>query len=110
MPLYLKRHSQGEYVFDWSWADAYERAGGQYTPNCNPPPVLAGHRPRPDRWRPGQAGAARRLWNSANRIGASGVHITFPAEDDWRLLGQQGLLQRQDKQFHWSNQGYETFG
>jgi predicted N-acyltransferase len=110
MPLYLKSHSQGEYVFDWSWADAYERAGGQYYPKLQAavpfspvtgPRLIGG----PDAKAPLLAGALE----FCKRIGASGVHVTFPTEDDWTFLGAQGLLQREDRQFHWSNQSYETF-
>ena len=115
MPLYLKSHSQGEYVFDHSWADAYERAGGAYYPKllCAAPfSPVTGPRllVRPDV----DADAARRVLlggalTVCERYGASSLHVTFPTEPDWRFLGEQGLLQRQNLQYHWHNAGYATF-
>ncbi|HET9160197.1 MAG TPA: peptidogalycan biosysnthesis protein, partial [Caulobacteraceae bacterium] len=110
MPLYLKTHSQGEYVFDWSWADAYERAGGQYYPKlqCAAPfsPVTGPRLIGPDEAKPSLLAGALEL---CRRTGASGLHVTFASQEDWRFLGDQGLLQRQDRQFHWRNQGYDSF-
>ena len=115
MPLYLKTHSQGEYVFDWSWADAYEKAGGQYYPKlqCASPfsPVTGPRllvRPDvdPDEGRRMLLGGALTL---CERLGASSLHVTFPHEEDWRFLGEAGLLQRQDQQYHWFNNGYPDF-
>ena len=115
MPLYLKSHSQGEYVFDHSWAQAYERAGGRYYPKlqCAAPfsPVTG---PRllvradidPAMARRTLLGGAVSL---AERLEASSLHITFPSQDDWAFLGEEGLLQRQDQQYHWHNAGYATF-
>ncbi len=115
MPLYLKSHSQGEYVFDHSWAQAYERAGGRYYPKlqCAAPfsPVTG---PRllvradidPAMARRTLLGGAVSL---AERLEASSLHITFPSQDDWTFLGEEGLLQRQDQQYHWHNAGYATF-
>lgn len=115
MPLYLKSHSQGEYVFDWNWAEAYERAGGQYYPklqSASPFSPVTGPRllVRPDV----DADAARRVLLSGalqlcERTDASSLHVTFPDEADWRFMGEQGLLQRQDQQYHWVNRGYATF-
>ncbi len=115
MPLYAKSHSQGEYVFDHSWAQAYENAGGRYYPKlqCAAPfsPVTGPRlivREGVDR-----DAARRRLLGGAltlcERVGASSVHVTFSTADEWRLLGEAGLLQRQDQQFHWFNRGYGTF-
>ena len=115
MPLYLKSHSQGEYVFDHAWADAYQRAGGDYYPKlqCAAPfSPVTGPRlitredgPRED--------AERTLLHGAialcQKLEASSLHITFPLEAEWRRLGQQGLLLREDQQFHWENAGYSTF-
>jgi len=115
MPLYLKSHSRGEYVFDHAWAEAYERAGGAYYPklqSCAPFSPVTGPRMivRPDVDRPE---AQRRLLAGAvalcERIGASGVNVTFPTEAEWDLMGDQGLLQRQDQQYHWFNRGYGDF-
>ena len=115
MPLYLKSHSRGEYVFDHAWAEAYERAGGSYYPklqSCAPFSPVTGPRLLV---RPGmeRAEAQRRLLAASitfcERIGASGVNVTFPTLAEWDLMGDQGLLQRQDQQYHWFNQGYATF-
>ncbi len=115
MPLYLKSHSQGEYVFDHSWADAYERAGGAYYPkllSAAPFSPVTGPRLLV---RPGvDAETARRTLlggalTACERMGASSLHVTFPTETDWRFLGQEGLLQRQNKQYHWHNAGYASF-
>lgn len=115
MPLYLKSHSQGEYVFDWSWADAYERAGGAYYPKlqcASPFTPVTGPRllVRPDI---DKAEGRLKLLGGAltvcERLGASGLHITFPVAEDWRFFSDSGLLPRQDKQFHWLNQNYQTF-
>lgn len=115
MPLYLKSHSQGEYVFDWNWADAYERAGGRYYPKlqaASPFSPVTGPRliirDGVDR------DAARRMLlggalQLCERLEASSLHVTFPDEADWRFMGDQGLLQRQDQQYHWLNQGYAAF-
>ncbi|MEY4250060.1 MAG: hypothetical protein RJA87_1693 [Pseudomonadota bacterium] len=115
MPLYLKSHSQGEYVFDHSWADAYHRAGGRYYPKlqCAAPfsPVTG---PRMMvRADVDPVIAKRTLLGGAvslcERLEASSVHVTFPSKADWDFLGGAGLLQRQDQQYHWHNNGYETF-
>ena len=115
MPLYLKSHSQGEYVFDHSWADAYERAGGAYYPKlqCSAPfSPVTGPRliVRPDidvdEGRTALLGGALTL---CDRLGASSLHVTFPTADEWGWMGQRGLLRRQDQQYHWHNAGYATF-
>ena len=115
MPLYLKSHSQGEYVFDHSWADAYERAGGRYYPKllCAAPFTPAtGPRllVRPDV----DADAARAILLGGavalcERYGASSLHVNFPLEEEWRWMGGQGLALRQGQQYHWLNRGYATF-
>jgi len=115
MPLYLKSHSQGEYVFDHAWADAYERAGGRYYPkllSASPFSPVTGPRMlvRPDV----DAEVARRtLLGGAltvcERYGASSLHVTFPSHADWAFLGEQGLLLRENQQYHWHNAGYATF-
>ncbi len=115
MPLYLKSHSQGEYVFDWSWADAYERAGGQYYPKlqCASPfsPVTGPRllsRPDVDRdeARAYLLGGALTL---TDRLKASSLHATFMLEDEWAFAGEHGMLLRQDQQYHWLNNGYGDF-
>jgi predicted N-acyltransferase len=114
-PCYLKSHSRGEYVFDAGWADAYERAGGRYYPKFQvavPFTPATGQRllvrPGPD------ADAVRRalgrgLIELTRASGASGVHVTFATEQDYRLLSELGYLQRTDQQFHWENAGFASF-
>ena len=115
MPLYLKSHSQGEYVFDHAWADAYERAGGRYYPklvSAAPFSPVTGPRllVRPDIDRD----AGRRMLLSGaialcERMGVSTLGINFPTGDEWAFLGAQGLLRRQNQQYHWLNAGYASF-
>ncbi len=113
MPLYLKSHSYGEYVFDHGWADAFERAGGAYYPKllCAVPFTPATGRRlltkdnTPETARKLMAG----LKAVADDLGVSSAHITFPAKADWELLGASGFLQRTDQQFHWENRGYDSF-
>jgi predicted N-acyltransferase len=114
-PCYAKSHSQGEYVFDHGWADAYERAGGSYYPKLQvtvPFTPACGHRLL---LRPGpQADAVRGaladgLTEVCRRSNASSVHLTFLTEPEWRFLGARGYLQRTHRQFHWENAGYENF-
>jgi predicted N-acyltransferase len=115
MPLYLKSHSQGEYIFDHAWADAYERAGGRYYPkllSAAPFTPATGARllVRPDV----DVEAARGLllggaMTLCQRYGASSLHVNFPTEDEWRFMGEQGLALREGRQYHWENRGYATF-
>ncbi|MEA2937800.1 MAG: uncharacterized protein QOC56_1304 [Alphaproteobacteria bacterium] len=115
VPCYAKSHSQGEYVFDHGWADAYERAGGNYYPKLQ---VAVPFTPASGRRllvRPGpQAKAVREalaggLAEVCRRSKASSVHVTFPTEAEWQLLGAKGYLQRTHRQFHWENAGYDSF-
>lgn len=115
VPCYLKSHSQGEYVFDRGWADAYERAGGRYYPKLQASvPFTPATGPRllirdgVDRERVADALAAglRALCNATE---ASSVHVTFAREADAKCLAQHGFLIRNDQQFHWHNDGYKTF-
>ncbi|MBN9319166.1 MAG: N-acetyltransferase [Caulobacterales bacterium] len=115
MPLYAKGHSQGEYVFDHAWAQAYERAGGRYYPkllSASPFSPVTGPRLLVRQDVDGDA-ARRALLGGAlglcEQRGASSVHITFPTKADWEWLGEAGLLLRQDQQYHWHNAGYATF-
>ena len=114
-PCYLKSHSRGEYVFDGGWAEAYERAGGSYYPKLQ---VAVPFTPACGRRllvRPGpHAGEVRNVL-AAGLIElcrverASGVHVTFATEPEFRFLGELGFLQRTDQQFHWENQGFASF-
>ena len=115
VPCYLKSHSQGEYVFDRGWAEAYHRAGGSYYPKLQVSvPFTPATGPRllirdgVDREAIGSA-LARGLRALCNATEASSVHVTFAREDEAKLLGAHGFLQRTDQQFHWHNQGYKSF-
>jgi hypothetical protein len=115
-PLYLKSHSYGEYVFDWNWADAYERAGGRYYPKlqCSVPFTPAtGPRllvnPAAERGEV-EAGLVAAMLELARRHQASSLHITFPPRDQFERLGEFGLLQRLGVQYHWLNNDYADFG
>ena len=115
MPLYLKGHSQGEYVFDHSWADAYERAGGRYYPKllgAVPFTPAAGPRflnhPDADRATVRQA-LIQGAVTLTERLGVSSLHVNFPTETDWRAMTDAGLLPRRDMQFIWRNDGYQSF-
>ncbi|WP_429027096.1 GNAT family N-acetyltransferase [Bradyrhizobium sp. I1.14.4] len=115
VPCYLKSHSQGEYVFDRGWAEAYHRAGGSYYPKLQVSvPFTPATGPRllirdgVDREVIGSA-LARGLRALCNATEASSVHVTFAREDEARFLGAHGFLQRTDQQFHWHNEGYKTF-
>ncbi|MBX6744467.1 MAG: N-acetyltransferase [Acetobacteraceae bacterium] len=112
-PCYAKSHSQGEYVFDWSWADAFERAGGRYYPKlqvCVPFSPVPGPRllVRPGSGVP-PAALAQGLAQACAQFGLSSVHVTFCQEAEWNALGEAGWLQRLGTQFHWHNRGYGSF-
>jgi predicted N-acyltransferase len=112
-PMYAKSHSQGEYVFDHGWADAYERAGGAYYPKLQvaapfspvPGPRLLLHPASGLRTEV----MAQALAQACSQLDLSSVHVTFCTEGEWRALGEAGWLQRIGTQFHWTNQGYATF-
>jgi uncharacterized protein len=115
MPLYMKSHSQGEYIFDHAWADAYERAGGRYYPkllSAAPFTPATGARmlARPD---VDQSEAWRLLLGGGltlcERYGASGLNLNFVTEAEWNWLGEQGLGRREGQQYHWLNPGYRDF-
>jgi predicted N-acyltransferase len=114
-PCYVKSHSQGEYVFDFGWAEAYERAGGRYYPKlqCAVPftPVPGSRllvRPGPNRDRNELTLAAGAI-RFAERLGVSSLHITFLTEGEWQRLSPLGFLRRMDQQFHWHNRGHCSF-
>ncbi|MCH8214178.1 MAG: N-acetyltransferase [Proteobacteria bacterium] len=117
-PLYLKSHSYGEYVFDWSWADAYERAGGRYYPKLQSAVPFTPVTGRRLLVRPGADAETESELKDAliaamvtlgERLGVSSVHVNFPTEAEWRRLGDHGLLLRTGQQYHWRNRGYESF-
>ena len=114
-PAYAKAHSQGEYIFDHGWADAYERAGGRYFPKLllavpfTPVPgrrLLVPPGPLHDAREALLAQGATEL---AKRHGMSSAHLTFLTEGEWRRLGALGYLQRTGKQYHWANAGFATY-
>ena len=115
VPCYLKNHSYGEYVFDWGWADAFERAGGEYYPKLQvsvPFTPVAGPRllvrPGPDAERIERVLLAG-LKELSNQHQVSSFHVTFCSEGEWRRMGEAGMLQRLGQQFHWLNDGYGDF-
>ena len=115
VPLYLKSHSYGEYVFDYGWADAYERAGGRYYPKALgavPFTPVPGPRllVRPDAPPDTRAALIAGLVEFTRQRGISSLHINFPEEADAEALFEAGFLKRMGQQFHWTNEGYKTFG
>jgi predicted N-acyltransferase len=111
MPAYVKSHSQGEYVFDHSWAAAYERAGGDYYPKLQ---IAVPFTPVPGRrllthdhgLAPALIGAAEAI---VTQNGLSSAHATFIAAEEAPLFEAAGWLIRVDRQFHWYNRGYADF-
>ena len=115
MPCYLKSHSQGEFVFDHGWAEAFMRAGGHYYPKLQasvPFTPVTGPRLLV------RAGADRIGCETvlleagvtlAQTLDVSSLHLTFMTRDEWELAGRIGYLQRTDQQFHWLNDGYNSF-
>ncbi|WP_239690885.1 GNAT family N-acetyltransferase [Chromobacterium sphagni] len=109
-PAYLKQHNRGEYVFDWSWAEAYARAGIDYYPKlvvASPFSPVSGSR---------LLGAAEDkaaliagLQQLADDNGLSSVHVLFPMVDEARQLADAGWLLREGVQFHWNNHNYADF-
>ncbi|HVT55924.1 MAG TPA: peptidogalycan biosysnthesis protein, partial [Xanthobacteraceae bacterium] len=103
MPAYLKNHSRGEYVFDQGWAEAFERAGGDYYPKLQVsvpftpvtgPRLLVRAGPSANATREALIAGALEL---VKREHASSLHITFPAETEWKYLSELGLLARTDR-------------
>lgn len=113
-PMYLKSHSQGEYIFDHNWAHAYERAGGRYYPKLQ---IAAPFTPATGRrflTKPNHHEVAFRAMIEGARKFAqknqiSSIHATFCTKDEYDTGGRLGLLQRETQQFHWYNQDFETF-
>ncbi|KVO49085.1 hypothetical protein WL04_11790 [Burkholderia ubonensis] len=110
-PVYLKTHSYGEYVFDWAWADAYQRNGVPYYPKllCAVPftPVQG------TRVLAADDDARRRLAATllalAEQSDVSSLHVLFPTETEAELFDSMGMMLRQGVQFHWINDGYRHF-
>jgi predicted N-acyltransferase len=115
VPCYLKSHSQGEYVFDRGWADAYERAGGRYYPKLQASvPFTPATGPRllirddvdTDLIGSALASGLVALCGASN---ASSVHVTFARETEQKFLSEHEFLERTDQQFHWQNQDFGNF-
>ncbi|HXL99372.1 MAG TPA: GNAT family N-acetyltransferase [Rhizomicrobium sp.] len=115
MPCYLKDHSQGEYVFDHGWADAFERAGGSYYPKLQASVPFTPATGR--RLLAAQGASIEETQNvllaagasAVGELNASSLHITFLTETEWKAAGALGYLQRTDQQFHWENRAYADF-
>ena len=111
LPLYVKSHSQGEYIFDHGWAEALDRAGGQYYPKLQSAVPFT---PATGKRFLGPPEARITLLDTAidltRQNGISSLHITFCTEDEANALeGHDGTLHRITQQFHWVNRGYATF-
>jgi hypothetical protein len=111
LPLYLKYHSYGEYVFDWAWADAYRRNGLEYYPKLlsaipftpvTGPRLLA-------RDAAARAALVKALVELQQSNAISSTHILYPPADQAEALREAGFMQRTGVQFHWLNQGYRDF-
>ena len=115
VPLYVKSHSRGEFIFDYGWADAYERAGGRYypkllaavpfTPATGPRLLVRSGLDRVTTQRQLAAG----LIGAAEHLDITTISVNFLPRDEWDLLEDADFLKRADQQFHWYNQGYGSF-
>jgi len=111
MPLYVKSHSYGEYVFDWAWADAYQRHGLDYYPkllSAIPFTPVAGPRLLAVD-EAARAALLAALRQEQQEAGLSSTHILYPPEDEARLLNAAGFMLRHGVQFHWLNRGFASF-
>jgi hypothetical protein len=115
VPCYLKGHSRGEYVFDHGWAEAFERAGGDYYPKLQiavpftpvtGPRFLVRAGPSVERIR---AALTDAVVSVTEQFGLSSAHATFLTRNEWDRLESRGFLLRNDQQFHWENNGYHRF-
>ncbi|MER9394472.1 MULTISPECIES: GNAT family N-acetyltransferase [unclassified Mesorhizobium] len=115
VPCYLKSHSQGEYVFDHGWSDAFERAGGNYYPKLQcavPFSPVTGPRLLVSKGEDSaivKAGLAAGLKAVTEKLGVSSAHVTFANESDVATLEAAGFLHRIDQQFHFFNEGFSTY-
>jgi predicted N-acyltransferase len=111
----MRKPIRGEYVFDHGWAEAYERAGGNYYPKLQVSVPFTPATGRRLLVRPGPEADAVRgaladsLMDICRRSNASSAHVTFPTQPEWDLLGRRGFLKRTHQQFHWENAGYGSF-
>jgi len=111
VPLYMKNHSYGEYVFDWAWAEAYQRAGLDYYPKllaaipftpCSGARILALNSTD-------KSILIDALLDIANNSNVSSLHVLFATDDENAALAEKGLMARHAVQFHWQNDGYLAF-
>ncbi|PCI45331.1 MAG: GNAT family N-acetyltransferase [Alphaproteobacteria bacterium] len=115
MPLYLKSHSQGEYVFDHAWANAYHQAGGNYYPKLqSSTPFTPVTGPKLMVLNPGdkqdvQGHLLKTALSLVNKLDISSLHVTFAERQEWEFMADHGFLKRLDQQFHWLNEGYGCF-
>ncbi len=115
-PMYVKSHSQGEYVFDWGWAEAYERAGGRYYPKLQvavpftpvPGPRLLVRAGCNDSAQVREAMVST-LIQIAEQSRFSSLHVTFCGEDEIPAMQEAGFMHRIGVQYHWANQSYGSF-
>ena len=106
-PAYLKSHSQGEYVFDHGWAEAWERSGQAYYPKLQ---VAVPFTPVPGRRLLGERGAILAALEAVTvQNGLSSAHVTFCDEDDLAAGEARGWLRREGIQYHWFNRDYASF-
>ena len=114
-PAYAKTHSQGEYVFDYGWADAFQRAGGRYYPKlqlsvpftpAGGPRLLVGHDENANLFRAGLVQGIEAYCDQAN---VSSAHATFLRDDDRAIMENADWLHRMDQQFHFYNRGFSTY-
>lgn len=109
VPLYLKTHSYGEFMFDWGWAEAYERAGGSYYPKLQvavPFSPIPGPRLLTTGDRKPLASALKAL---TVKLNCSSMHVTFCTREESDDLVREGFLPRLGLQYHWPNRGYASF-
>ncbi|XP_058090038.1 uncharacterized protein LOC131236697 [Magnolia sinica] len=115
VPLYLKSHSYGEFVFDYSWADAYYSYGAQYYPKlqcCVPFTPVTGHRILVrNTWYRDQVfdKLVSAMKDLTAEFQVSSLHVTFPSENEWHKMKENGFLQRIGMQYHWKNRNYKNF-
>lgn len=115
VPMYLKNHSRGEFVFDYAWAEAFYRAGRNYYPKyqvCIPFTPVTGARilvKQTQAKKDIEASLIQKIIDLTDNTGVSSAHITFLKQSEWSKSKSVGLLQRMDLQFHWTNEGYDSF-
>jgi uncharacterized protein len=114
VPMYLKSHSYGEYIFDHGWASSYDRAGGRYYPKLLAAvPYTPATGPRllihPDAGADTAEHLIAAMVEVAQRRKVSSLHVNFPRQAEWEILGRHDFQQRLGRQFHWENHGYQSF-